>query len=603
MRGPAFTALGVFIGALCHGQIAFTQKHFRQGGDFLWGIAAGSNGLVAVGERGAIWKSSDGETWSRQISGTTEWLVGVGAGSGRYIAVGDKGVVLSSSDGTAWERVNSTPTTERLNNVVFGGGKWVAVGERGTIIVSSDGLSWSARTSTASGWLRGLTYVPDRFHAPLPTNGFFAAGESGVLLNSADGELWSAALTFNSPPIVKDIEALVLRGNRFFAGIGQDGLSLWNSGSAFPEKFDRPDGTRGYVVNYIVLPGNIGIPTRFRGLAQGADAIFALGEGGTIALASAIAAPWARIESGTTANLVSGVYSGNTLYVVGENETVIKSTSFHPTRLINVSTRGNVGQGGSTLISGFVVQGAEKKRMLIRAAGPALGAFGVSNVLSRPVLTLLDNSGRVIAENAGWGTSVDPSLISKTTADVGAFPFAAGSADAAILTTLEPGAYTVQVSGASNTMGIALVEAYDADISQNPSSRAINISTRGFVGGGESVLIAGFNLSGVASRRLLIRAIGPSLEQFGIAGALSQPRIELIRAPNSSGISADSAWSGLANADEVRGMALLAGAFALTDGSKDEVLLVDLSPGSWTVRVSGRNGTSGIALVEVYDLP
>ena len=128
-------------------------------------------------------------------------------------------------------------------------------------------------------------------------------------------------------------------------------------------------------------------------------------------------------------------------------------------RLVNLSTRAVAGAGESTLTAGLVVRGTDPKRILIRAAGPALGQFGVTGFLARPELTLLDG-GRPIAINSGWSTTNDSAAIAETAVRTGAFPFAPGSADAAILINLAPGAYTAQV-GAATASGIALLEIYE----------------------------------------------------------------------------------------------------------------------------------------------
>ena len=128
-------------------------------------------------------------------------------------------------------------------------------------------------------------------------------------------------------------------------------------------------------------------------------------------------------------------------------------------RLVNLSTRAVAGAGESTLTAGLVVRGTDPKRILIRAAGPGLGQFGVTGFLARPELTLLDG-GRAIAINSGWSTATDSLAIAEAAAHTGAFPFAPGSADAAILVNLAPGAYTAQV-GAANASGVALLEIYE----------------------------------------------------------------------------------------------------------------------------------------------
>ena len=129
-------------------------------------------------------------------------------------------------------------------------------------------------------------------------------------------------------------------------------------------------------------------------------------------------------------------------------------------KLVNISTRAGAGTGDATLIAGVVVSGDSPKRVLIRAAGPVLTGFGVSGVLSRPVLRIFSGD-RVVAENAGWSTSSDASMIAEASARVGAFAFPASGADAAIIVNLAPGTYTAQASSANGATGTALIEVYE----------------------------------------------------------------------------------------------------------------------------------------------
>ena len=112
------------------------------------------------------------------------------------------------------------------------------------------------------------------------------------------------------------------------------------------------------------------------------------------------------------------------------------------------------------MIAGFVITGNSAKRVLIRAAGPALAQFGVRTALARPQLTLFSGS-TVVATNAGWSTSADAAGIREAAAGVGAFAFGATSVDSALLVNLAPGAYTAQVAGVGGTTGVALLEVYE----------------------------------------------------------------------------------------------------------------------------------------------
>jgi len=130
----------------------------------------------------------------------------------------------------------------------------------------------------------------------------------------------------------------------------------------------------------------------------------------------------------------------------------------------NVSTRGFVGTGSDQLIAGFVVTGTVSRRMLIRGAGPTLGALGVPGVLADPQLRLVAQaSGEVLRTNDNWSTGEEASIISTAASAAGAFPFGANSRDAAMIVMLEPGAYTVQLTGVGNATGVGIVEVYDVD--------------------------------------------------------------------------------------------------------------------------------------------
>lgn len=593
---------------------SFTLRHTRPGAGMLWSIASGNGLLVAVGDGGTILTSSDGRSWTRRNSGTSDWLLAVTYGASQFVAVGDRGRILLSPDGLNWSPAPAPNTTQRINNVLHAANLFVAVGEGGTLLTSSDARTWTPRDSGVTGWLRGLAYNP----APIARNYtsyfafpgtptflssrpamFSASGEGGILLTSVDGIGWQRS--YGTP---LDLEALVsVGGESNFVGIGQNGTALHLPQFGYVNSRIMPTG------HYYVLspqPQPTGATLRLRGLAQGASALFATGENGTILAAPGVSGPWTRVPSGTTANLVGGIFHGNSLYVVGAEETIVQSDPLLDSRLTNISTRGRVGTDASTLISGFVVAGAAPRQILIRAAGPALAGFGLADTVAAPILTVFDGGTRPLAANTRWSTAANASDISTTAARVGAFPFASDSADSALLLTLPPGAYTAQIAGAGDTTGLSLIEVYDASNlssdSTSATTRLVNLSTRGHVGADAQRLIAGFVIHGPASRRVLIRAIGPTLAFFRVSGFLAQPELQLYNAQGAL-LSTAAAWSQRPDADEIRDAALIAGAFALPAENSDAAFVTTLLPGAYTVQVTGRNGTTGLALVEVYDLP
>jgi len=263
--------------------------------------------------------------------------------------------------------------------------------------------------------------------------------------------------------------------------------------------------------------------------------------------------------------------------------------------LANLSTRGPVGTGNEVMIGGFVISGGPKQ-VVIRAIGPGLAPYGVPGLLADPVLTLYDAGNAIIGGNDDWNAA-DAATFSQ----VGAFAIATGSRDAAMVTTLAPGAYTAIVTGMAGTTGIALVEIYDVD-GATGTSRLVNLSTRAFVGTNDSVLIPGLVIAnGTGRRRVLVRAAGPALGALGVPGTIADPTLAVL---DSAGVpqAANDNW-GTSDPAPLNAMVTASGAFAFTDtASRDAALIIELNPGSYTIQVSGVGGTTGVALVEVYEV-
>jgi len=279
-------------------------------------------------------------------------------------------------------------------------------------------------------------------------------------------------------------------------------------------------------------------------------------------------------------------------------------------RLVNLSSRNRVGSGARALITGFVISGTQPKRVLIRAAGPALGAFGVGTALRNPRLQLFRN-GQLVDENDDWRQAANATDVASTSARIGAFPFATDSRDAAMLVTLPAGAYTALVIDDTGE-GVGLAEIYDASETSAPGTpRLVNVSTRGESGAGENVLISGIVITGNTPKRLLIRGVGPGLSTLGVTGALTDATLKLYDA-GANLIAQNDNWEApqpltasqvAATAAELSAAAGKAGAFALSVGSKDAAMVLTLAAGSYTAHVSSPSGQTGIALIEVYELP
>jgi hypothetical protein len=211
---------------------------------------------------------------------------------------------------------------------------------------------------------------------------------------------------------------------------------------------------------------------------------------------------------------------------------------------------------------------------------------------------VIDGSGKVVASNTGWGTNANPAQIARVAAQVGAFAFAAGSADCAVIVNLAAGAYTVEISGLNNTTGVALAEVYEV---ASTGTRLINISTRALVGTNGNIVIAGFVIAGNGTEPLLVRADGPSLTPFGVAGVLAQPILTVLS--GQTVVASNTGWGTSGNPAQIAGVASQVGAFPFAAGSTDSAVVVSLPAGAYTAQVSGANNTTGVALAELYEGP
>jgi hypothetical protein len=258
-----------------------------------------------------------------------------------------------------------------------------------------------------------------------------------------------------------------------------------------------------------------------------------------------------------------------------------------PITLGNISTRLRVETGDNALIGGLIVTGTQQKKVIIRAIGPSLP---VPDALADPVLELHDGSGNLIASNDNWVDSPDKQAI------IDSMVAPTNDLESAIIALLDPypAHYTAIVRGVNNGTGIGLVEAYDLD--RTVDAKLANISTRGFVQGGDDVMIGGFIIVGPGSLKVIARAIGPSLTSQGVANALQDPTLEL-HDGNGTLVAANDNWKDTQQAEiEASGVA------PTNDLESAIVATLNPYPATYTAIVRGVNDTTGVALVEVYAL-
>ena len=258
-------------------------------------------------------------------------------------------------------------------------------------------------------------------------------------------------------------------------------------------------------------------------------------------------------------------------------------TASSPTRLANISTRGQVLTGYDIMIGGFVIGGLAPKTVVVRAIGPSLVSSGVANPLADPRLDLY--AGQHVYRSVGdWQNAFNADLIQT----LGFAP--SDPRESVILVTLNPGAYTAVVSGNGGT-GVGLVEVYEIDREDVP---LINISTRGYVGASDDVMIGGFVITGNSPQTVVVTAKGPTLGSYDIPNPLANPTLTLVKQSDHSIIATNDDWGSAPNASAIQ-----ASGFAPSN-SLESAILVTLPPGAYTAIVSGVGGGTGTGIVEVY---
>jgi hypothetical protein len=248
-----------------------------------------------------------------------------------------------------------------------------------------------------------------------------------------------------------------------------------------------------------------------------------------------------------------------------------------------------VDTGNNVLIGGFIITGSVPKTVAVRGIGPSLSQFGIADVLANPTLELHDGSGALLVQNDNWQD--DQSQAAQLTA------LGLGLQDpneSGIVTSLPPSAYTAILAGKNGGTGVGLVEIYDTDPAAN--SQLANISTRGFVLTGNNVMIGGFILGGNNDTHVVARGIGPSLSQFGISPVLADPILEL-HDDNGTLVVSNDNWQ----EDSVAASQLTALGLAPQDPAESGIY-TSLPPGAFTAILAGKNGGTGIGLVEIYNV-
>jgi hypothetical protein len=257
-----------------------------------------------------------------------------------------------------------------------------------------------------------------------------------------------------------------------------------------------------------------------------------------------------------------------------------------PTNISNISTRAFAGGGQAFAIAGFTITGTDPKQVVIRGLGPTLTNFVTHRVLADPTLGLYDSSGTLIVSNNDWKDTQETAI--QATGLAPSF-----DVESTILITLQPGKYTAILGGYAGglPLPIGLVEVYD--INPGAFAELTNVSTRGLVGTGDGVIIAGFIANG--STQVVVRGLGPTLTQFGVAEALADPVVTLVDS-NGNVLQSNNNWKDMQQAAiQATGLA--------PPNDLEAAILAPVAAGNYTAILSGNGGGTGIGLIEVYKLP
>jgi outer membrane protein assembly factor BamB/subtilisin family serine protease len=565
---------------------------------------------ASIGGDGTIYAgSTDGRLYAFAPDGTQKWSFNTGGAIYATPAIAADGTIYVGSFGRSFFAINPNGTQ-----------KWTYLTPdsiSGSAVVASDGTVYfggydkNLYALAADGTLRWTYPTSDEIRGTSP----LLASDGTIYMSSLDGmvhvvdpdgsrqrviatgaELRSSPLLHNGRLYIASFDHRM-----YVIDVGRA-----TSSSAWPMHRQNVRRTGRFVTQALTL----GVQPQPQVAAAGSSVTFSAGAVGQPPFTyqwrrNGTAIAGATSSTYTLDSLVlsdAATYSVTVSDITGSvtsNPATLAISSPTPnsdSRLYAISCRAVVGTGGDVLIPGIVIAGSGQRQVVVRAVGPSIS--GVSGTLARPQLKLYEvGVANPIAENIGWssGTAANTAALQSAFTATNLPQLPMGSADCALLATMDAGkAYTAVISGVGETTGVALVEVYELGTS---SARMSAISCRAQVGTGGNVLIPGIIILGTNPKQVIIRAAAPQ----GVSGSLAKP--QLVLHGGAGKLAENTGWSTAANATEVVAATTACGLAPFAPGSADCAILVTLPPGGYTALVSGINSTTGVALIEVYEVP